>query len=207
MSTSIDYYFTSISPFAYMGHDKMMAIADAHGKTINFKPFDIFAVWEASGSVPPAERPPLRLRYRKLELQRVAVMRDVCMNPSPAHFPTNPAPADLCITALAFAGENPAEFSKAAGRACWEQNLDVADEKTLTDMLEECGHDSAKFLELSKSDEIAELRNTNTKAAMEADAIGAPAYVYDGEVFWGQDRLEYLEQMIASGRKAFSTDV
>lgn len=207
MSTSIDYYFTSISPFAYMGHDTLMEIAKTHGKTIHFKPFDIFAVWKASGSVPPAERPPLRLRYRKLELQRVSVMRNVCINPTPAHFPTNPAPADLCITALAFAGENPADFSKAVGRACWEQNLDVAEESLLAKLLEECGHDSSRFIELSRSDEISSLRDSNTTAAMQADAIGAPAYVYDTEVFWGQDRLEYLEQMIASGRKAFSTDV
>jgi len=63
------------------------------------------------------------------------------------------------------------------------------------------------ILALSKTDEIAAVREANTQEAIKADAIGAPAYVYQGEVFWGQDRLEYLEQMIASDRRAFSSDV
>jgi 2-hydroxychromene-2-carboxylate isomerase len=207
MSKTIDYYFTCISPFAYLGHGKLMEIAKAHDKTVHFKPFDIFGVWKESGAQPPAERAPVRQRYRMIEIQRVAVMRDVCMNPSPKHFPTNPAPADLCITALVHAGLDPAGFSHAVGRACWEQNLDVASHETLISLLEECGHDSKMIMELADSEEITELRNANTQAAISSDAIGAPAYVYDGEVFWGQDRLEYLEHMIASGRKAFSHDV
>lgn len=207
MSDTIDYYFTSISPFAYLGHKKMMEIAQANGKSVNFKPFDIFGVWKESGSLPPAERPPVRQRYRKIEIQRAALMRDTCLNPSPAFFPTNPAPADLCITALAHHNMDASAFSFAVGRAVWEQNLNVADDTVLISLLNECGHDGDAILATSKSDEIAAVRNSNTKEAIAADAIGAPAYVYDGEVFWGQDRLEYLEQMISSGRHAFSSDV
>lgn len=207
MSNSIDYYFTCISPFAYLGHQKLMEIAKAHGKTVHFKPFNIFDVWEVSGAAPPAERPAVRQRYRKIEIQRAAVMRDVCMNPSPEFFPTNPAPADLCICTLAHCGKNPAEFSREVGRAVWESNLQVADETVLISLLDACEFDGKAILELSKTDEIAAVREANTQEAIKADAIGAPAYVYKGEVFWGQDRLEYLEQMIASGRRAFSPDV
>ena len=207
MSTSIDYYFTCISPFAYLGHKKLMEIANTHGKTVQFKPFNIFDVWEISGATPPAERPAVRQRYRKIEIQRAAVMRDTCMNPSPEFFPTNPAPADLCICALAHLGKDPAKFSQEVGRAVWERNLQVADEKVLISLLDECGVDGEEVLALSKTDAITTLRNSNTQAAIQADAIGAPAYVYKGEVFWGQDRLEYLEQMIASDRRAFSSDV
>lgn len=207
MSNSIDYYFTCISPFAYLGHEKLMYIANAHGKTVNFKPFNIFGVWEVSGAAPPAERPAVRQRYRKIEIQRAAVMRDTCMNPSPQFFPTNPTPADLCICALVYAGKDPSKFSQEIGRAVWEQNLQVADEDVLISLLDACNFDGAAILALSKTDEIAALRETNTQEAIKADAIGAPAYVYKGEVFWGQDRLEYLEQMIASDRRAFSPDV
>lgn len=207
MSNSIDYYFTSISPFAYLGHKKLMDIAVTHGKTVNFKPFNIFGVWEVSGAAPPAERPPVRQRYRKIEIQRAAVMRDVCMNPSPEFFPTNPAPADLCISALAHSGADAAKFSQEVGRAVWERNQQVADEAVLVSILNECEHDGEAIFALSKSDQIAAIRESNTQEAIAADAIGAPAYVYNGEVFWGQDRLEYLEQMIASGRRAFSSNV
>lgn len=207
MSDTIDYYFTSISPFAYLGHKKLMEIANSHGKLINFKPFNIFGVWEISGAAPPAERPPVRQRYRKIEIQRAAIMRDSCMNPSPEFFPTNPAPADLCICALVHSGKDAARFSQEAGRAVWERNLQVADDDVLISLLDACGHNGGAILELSKSDKATALRDANTQAAIAADAIGAPAYVYDGEVFWGQDRLEYLDQMIASGRRAFSADV
>lgn len=204
MNNTIDYYFTCISPFAYLGHEKLMEIAKAHGKTVNFKPFDIFGVWKISGAQPPAERAPVRQRYRLIEIQRTAVMRNVCMNPSPKFFPNNPTPADLCIIALTQSNLDAAAFSLAVGRACWEQNLDVADEATLANLLEECGHDAKSIIEASHSEAITQIRMENTQAAIDADAIGAPAYVYDGEVFWGQDRLEYMEQMIASGRAAFT---
>ena len=207
MSQNIDYYFTCISPFAYLGHKKLVEIANMHDKSVNFKPFDIFGVWKISGAQPPAERAPVRQRYRKIEIQRAAIVRDTCMNPSPEFFPTNPAPADLCISALVHAGKDASQFSLAVGRGVWEQNLQVADEATLSLLLKECGHDADVIIELSKSDEVSALRDKNTQEAIAADAIGAPAYVYNGEVFWGQDRLEYLEQMIASGRQAFSSDV
>ena len=207
MSNSIDYYFTSISPFAYLGHKKMMEIAKTHGKTVHFKPFDIFGVWKQSGAHPPAERPPVRQRYRKIEIQRVAVMRDVFMNPSPQFFPTNPAAADLCICALSHSGKDASGFSQALGRAVWEQNLQVADENVLISLLDACGRDGKAIYELSKSEEVAGVRDANTQEAIAADVIGAPAYLYEDEVFWGQDRLEYLDQMIASGRQAFSSDV
>ncbi len=207
MSNSIDYYFTCISPFAYLGHKPMVEIAQRHGKTVNFKPFNIFDVWKGSGAQPPAERAPVRQRYRKVEIQRVAVLRDTCMNPSPEFFPTDPAPADLCICALAHNGSDASQFSLAVGRAVWEQNLNVADETVLASLLEQNGHDANDLLAFSKSDQIVAIRNTNTQEAIAADAIGAPAYVYAGEVFWGQDRLEYLDQMIISGRRAFSSDV
>ncbi len=207
MGTSIDYYFTCVSPFAYLGHKKMMQIAGTHGKSVNFKPFDIFGVWKQSGAQPPAERPPVRQRYRKIEIQRAAIMRDTCMNPSPEFFPTNPVAADLCITALTNDGKDASHFTLEVGRAVWERNLQVADETILSSLLSECGHDAEAIIELSKTDNIAQLREKNTQDAIAADAIGAPAYVYDGEVFWGQDRLEYLEQMITSGRPAFSSDV
>lgn len=207
MSDSIDYYFTCISPFAYMGHKKLMEIANAHGKTVNFKPFNIFGVWEVSGAAPPAERPAVRQRYRKIEIQRAAVMRDTCMNPSPKFFPTNPEAADLCICALTHTGKDASRFSQEVGRGVWEQNLQVADENVLISLLDACDFDGEAILALSKTDEIAAVREANTQEAIKADAIGAPAYVYQGEVFWGQDRLEYLEQMIASDRRAFSSDV
>ncbi|MEM9278163.1 MAG: 2-hydroxychromene-2-carboxylate isomerase [Pseudomonadota bacterium] len=203
----IDYYFTTISPFSYLGHKALMKIAQETGAGINFKPFNLFGVWDNSGAVPPGQRPPVRQRYRFLELQRVAVMRDTCLNLKPEHFPTDPSKADHCICALIKSGVDPADFCFEAGRAVWERNMQVADDSVLKQLLEECGHDADNVLALVDSPEVSDMREANTKSAIENDAVGAPAYVYQGEVFWGQDRLEYLEQMIVSGRNPFSADL
>lgn len=207
MADSIDYYFTSASPFAYMGHDLLLAIGDKHGKKINFKPFNIAKVWNESGSVPLGERSPVRQRYRLIELQRISRFRNVVLNTRPRFFPTDITLADLCICALVLDGENPASFARAVGEAIWKDEKQVADEETLLELLSATGHDGNPVLAAAQGAEAAALRDENTAAAIEHDAIGAPAYLYMGEVFWGQDRLEYLEEMISSGRDAFTSEV
>jgi len=204
MSNSIDYYFTAPSPFAYLGHKTLMSIAEKHDKTINFKPFNIMGVWENSGAQPPGQRPAVRQRYRLLDIKRASVIRDTCINAEPAHFPVNPAPADLVICALVMSGDAPSDFALAIGQAIWVEEKDIADDGTLLEVLSACGHDAQKILDLSRSDDAMAVREKNTQDAIASDAVGAPAYVYSGEVFWGQDRLEYLDQMITSGRPAFS---
>lgn len=203
MSNSIEYFFTSHSPFAYLGHRLLTEIAGQHGKTVHFRPFNIAGIWEKSGSVPLAERTPLRQRYRLIELQRFSAARNIRINLHPKYFPTDPTLADLTGCALSELGEDPSSFVLAIGKAVWEQDLQIADREVVAAILEDCGHDPSLVLPLAESETAESARKRNTEMAVGFDVIGAPAYVYDGEVFWGQDRLEHLGQMIDSGRAAF----
>ncbi|MCB1455838.1 MAG: 2-hydroxychromene-2-carboxylate isomerase [Nitratireductor sp.] len=204
MTGTIDYFFTSVSPFVYLGHRKLMEIVATHGASLAFRPFALGGVWENSGSVPLPQRSATRQRYRLVELQRIAEFRGETLNLHPAHFPVNPERADLCVIAIAQAGGNPADFLYETCKAVWARNLDISDEAVLADLLQATGHPAEKMLENSRSQAAVAARQDNTQAAIAADAIGAPAYVYKNEVFWGQDRLELLEAMISSGRPAFS---
>ncbi|MEM1366389.1 MAG: 2-hydroxychromene-2-carboxylate isomerase [Pseudomonadota bacterium] len=203
MSDTIDYYSFCLSPFTLFGHDALKAVADRHGKAINYKPMKLFSVWENSEAVPPAKRPPVRQRYRFIELQRIALQRGIEINLKPAFFPTDPTLADNAAVAIAAAGGNPHGFMAAIGRAVWCEDRNVADEAVVRDCLSATGHDADAVIAAANNPKSEAQRDQNTRDAVEADAIGAPAYVYQGEVFWGQDRVEMLDDMIASGRPPF----
>jgi 2-hydroxychromene-2-carboxylate isomerase len=207
MCDHIDYFFTSVSPFTWLGHQALLDIAGRHGKRVAYRPFNMMEVWEVSGAVPPARRSPTRQRYRLVELQRTARMRGLKLKPIPKTFPTDPAQADHCIVAITENGGDPGDFLFCVGEALWRDERQVADKEVLGELLRHCGHDPDRILALAAQDRIAEIRADNTRAAIAADVIGAPAYVYSGEVFWGQDRLDDLDEMIGSGRGAFSPQV
>jgi 2-hydroxychromene-2-carboxylate isomerase len=203
MADEIDYFFSVLSPWAYLGHRTLMEIADKHGRKVNFRPVTLSVVWQNSGSVPLGQRSAVRQRYRFVELQRYAELRGMTLSYKPAFFPANPDRAELSVIAIILAGGDPADFAFRCGEALWTQDRDIADEAVVAKLLEAAGHDAAAIIEASKGAEAAAARETNNQAAMAADAIGVPTYVYKGEPFWGQDRLDMLERMIASDRPAY----
>ena len=76
----------------------------------------------------------------------------------------------------------------------------MADEATVRAALIASGHDADAIIEAAGSQSVADERAANTQAAIDADAVGVPAYVLNGEVFWGQDRIEYLDQALKTKR-------
>lgn len=197
---AIDYYFYSASPFTYLGHDAILGVARKHGYQINFRPVNLFEIWAESGAVPPAQRPLVRQHMRLIELQRLALHRGLALNKQPKHFPVDATLADCTIIALLQTDADPCAYMSSVFAAVWVNELDVSDETTLSRLLEQSGHDAIKIIELAKSEEIAALRAENSRMAIAANAPGVPAYVLNGECFWGQDRIELLDEAIKSGR-------
>ncbi|MEM6499509.1 MAG: 2-hydroxychromene-2-carboxylate isomerase, partial [Pseudomonadota bacterium] len=191
MARSIDYYFAGSSPFTYLGHAAILDVAKRHGVNLNYKPVDPASVWKESGSVPLPQRTPTRQRYRFLELQRIAHMRDLPINLKPAFFPVDPTLADCCVIALKNQGKDPSSYMEQVFQGVWTQEKNIADEEVIFEFLSSSGVDTKEILETAKSPEVRALRFQYSNEAAEADAVGVPAFALDGEVFWGQDRIEF----------------
>ena len=199
----VDYYFFGGSPFVYLGHQALLALAARHDVELNYKPVNLMSLWAVSGAVPPAKRPPVRQRYRLLELQRFAELRELPINLAPKHFPVDVSLADQAVIALVEAGKDPAAYMQKVFAGVWAQDRDLSDSNVIAGLLKDCGFDAADILARAASPDVVAAREKNSEEAIAADAIGVPAYVLNGEVFWGQDRLELLEHALKTGRKPY----
>lgn len=204
MTRQIEYFFTSISPFSYLGHDAIVGVAAKHGATLNYRPVNLAGLWAESGAVPLPQRPVVRQKYRLVELQRCAAFRDLPITPKPAHFPVDAALADHTVIAIRQSGGDPAAYLGAVFRAIWAEEKNIGDEAVLAELLAASGFDPEDILRAAKAEETAAIRATNTEDAVSAGAVGVPAYVVDGETFWGQDRVELVDHMLTSGRAPIS---
>ncbi|WP_046655670.1 2-hydroxychromene-2-carboxylate isomerase [Lysobacter capsici] len=202
----IDYYFSLISPYAYLGHAPLLAAAREAGATLVYKPVRIFELFEANGGLPLGQRAPARQRYRLIELQRARQQRGVPLNLTPKFFPVDPSLADRCAIALDRQGRDPSAYMDAAFRAIWAHDRDLADRDTVAALLRDAGHDADATLATAESDEVAAIYRGNTRAAIAADLPGLPGYVLGGEPFWGQDRVEALREALLTGREPFTAD-
>lgn len=178
-----------------------MDVAARHGAMLHYKPVKLMGIWEISGAVPPPKRPPVRQRYRLVEIERVADFRGLDFNVKPAHFPVDATLADMTAIAIMQSGGDPCAYLGRVFAACWAKDMNIGDERVIEGLLDDAGFDGASMVAAAKADEIAAIRDRNTEAAIAADAVGVPAYVLDGEVFWGQDRVEHVDHALASGRK------
>lgn len=200
MSRTIDYYFSLVSPFAYLGHRAFLALAGKHEASVAFKPMTIPDVFKTSGALPLPQRPPSRQAYRLIELQRIADVRQLPLTLKPKHFPTDPSLANAATAAIVATGGDPDAFMFAVFQALWVHEQDISDEALVRSLLSANGHDASAMLAAAQSVAIQDQIAANTQAAIAAGAVGAPVYVLDGEPFWGQDRIEYLDHALTSGR-------
>jgi 2-hydroxychromene-2-carboxylate isomerase len=198
---SIDYYFSTLSIYAYLAGGRLEEIAARHGLEINYKPMDILGLFARTGGVPPAERHPSRQEYRAQEIRRQAKKRGMPVNIKPAFFPTNPAPSCYAIIAAQVAARGGGDGDVGALvqgvlRACFAQDQDIADDAVIAACLSDAGFDPG--LTTSGLLSGAETYARNTEEAVEAGVFGSPFYICeDDERFWGQDRLEDLDAHLA----------
>ncbi len=199
----IDYYFTLLSPWAYIGHDAFHEAMNRAGATVNYLPINLPQAFEASNTPLLGQRHKTRQDYRTLELQRWAIKRNLSFNFWPAHWPFAAATGDRMVIAIVRRGENPAAFVRQVLTGIWERQVNFAEEAALVDAANAAGEDGVALLAESADEAVGQIYEASTGKAIELGVFGVPAYFYDGEYFWGQDRIELLEDAVSSGRAGF----
>ena len=207
MPRQVDYYFSLSSPWAYIGHTAFCDVVATYGATVNHKPVVLVDLFSETGGLPLIKRHPVRQRYRMVELQRWRDKRGLKFHFQPKYIPLNARLADGVVIAAIEAGLDPDPFLRRAFPAIWEQELNLADPATVIRIADDAGFPGTKLVERSGSAEIEAAYEKNRQDAIAADVFGSPVYVLDGEVFWGQDRIELLADALKSGRKAYSSNV
>ncbi|MES2071477.1 MAG: 2-hydroxychromene-2-carboxylate isomerase [Pseudomonadota bacterium] len=196
MSKLCEYYFAPQSPWAYLGHQRFVALAKKYDVKIDAKPFDLGKVFGISGGLPLAKRAPQRQAYRLLEMQRWSEYLGVPMNLQPAFFPVAADPAARLIIAaqLAHGTDAAMNLTQAIMSAVWADQRNIADAATLAALALECELDGKALLKSSETASVQAEYDRFTSEASAANVFGAPWFVYQGENFWGQDRLDFLER-------------
>lgn len=193
---TIDYYFSVISPWTYFGDQRFQDLVKKHGLKARYHPMFSPELFPATGGTLFKDRAAPRKAYRLVELERWRDYLGIKINITPKHFPTPEAPASRLILAAQDAGENVGPLTHAILRAVWVEERDVNDAATLADIATACGLDASALLAKSEDAAYEKAYHDEIQAAIQKGVFGYPTYVYQDELFWGQDRLDFLARAL-----------
>ena len=198
MTKTIDYYFSVNSPWMYLGHARFVTIAKRAGAHVNVKPMDSARVFAASGGLPLPQRPRQRQLYRMAELKRWRAHLGIPINLEPKHFRVPTEMAARLIIAADLKDLNALALTGFLGKAVWEEERDISDPDTLKAIAAEHGRNAELLWEAAQAPETKAAYDAYTQEAIDRQVFGAPTYVYRDELFWGQDRLDFLERALTA---------
>lgn len=194
---TIDYYFWMNSDWAYLGADRLEALAARQQAVIRYLPVDLPDVYSRTGGVLLGQRSPERQAYGVAELARWCRKLGIHVNPQPAHMCPDAGLASRIVIAADLAGTPVPALYKAILKAQWVDEQDISDPAVLRGVLERLGLPADRLLTAAQAPAIDAAYRRNTDDAVKAGVFGSPSYVFRGEVFWGQDRLDMLEETLA----------
>ena len=194
----LEYFYSAHSAFAYLGSARLMQIAGAAGAPIIHKPVDLDPVVAAVGSTAFAQRPPAhRAYYFGREIERWGEHRGVeIMRGLPTHHRKDMTLPNGMLIAGIRQGRNVDRLAHAMLEAHWRDDADIADRETLAGLARAVGFAPEPLLEAAGSAEVLAALNANTKEAIARSVFGSPTYFVDGDMFYGQDRLEMVERAL-----------
>lgn len=201
MGLHIDYYVSLNSPWTHMGGARIEALAMANDATMRVHPVDFGTVFAGSGGLPLPRRSPQRQAYRLMELRRWRDLLNIPIKIEPKHFPADESrTAPTVIAVRETIGDQPAiKLAHRILKAVWQNELNPGDPAVLAVLIQDVGLDPDAVMKLGADPKWSDMRNRETQAALDRGVFGAPSYVIGDEIFWGQDRLEFVQRRLARG--------
>ena len=197
MSTAIDYFFTVVSPWSYLGDARLRQITERYDVNLTHKPVNTPTIFSRTGGLQLKERSDQRKAYRMQELKRWRDQLNIELTLEPRFFPTNDQLAARTIVATQRIGKDPSELVHGLMRACWVEDQDVAEASVVKSVLDAVGLESEMLLAHADNEDCRSEIEANTEEAISRNVFGVPAYVIGDELFWGQDRLDFVERLLS----------
>jgi len=188
------YFYSVASPWSYLGIKRLKEISKKYSAQIIEKPIDLVGkVFVATGGTPVPQRHISRQNYRLLELKRWGEFLNIKINQKPKFFPPKDPhlPALFCLASIDM-GIN-MDFSSKVLEHLWVKENDISNIDILKLIADDLKISFEELNKLATSDKIKKIYEANTQEAINMNIFGVPSYVYNNEIFWGQDRLELLE--------------
>jgi 2-hydroxychromene-2-carboxylate isomerase len=197
----IDYYVSLNSPWTHLGATRIETMAMANNATMRIYPVDFGAIFAKSGGLPLPQRSPQRQAYRLQELARWRDHLNIPIEIQPKFFPANEQLSSGCVIGVreTIGGQPAIKLAHRVLRALWQEERNPADPATMAALITDIGLDADSIMNLGGDPKWAERRLADTQAALDRNVFGAPSYVIGDDIFWGQDRLEFVQRRLARG--------
>jgi len=199
---NIEYYYGIPSPFSYLGSTKFQSIAKKYNTEIIEKPCDLVGgIFAKTGGIPVPQRSPQRQKYRLDEIKRWSEFLNIKINIKPKFFPPKDPHLPAKFTIAAGLLGSKVVFGHELLKQLWCEEKDISDEKNIESVSNYFKINFKELSELAKSEKVTKIYIDNTEEAIAKNVFGAPTYIFNNELFWGQDRLEFLERALKDAKK------
>ena len=192
MSSHIDFYFDIISPYSYIAHKKIQKIKEHQKVIFNYKPILLGGLHNLAGINAPAFNK-FKIKNMQSDCELVSKKNSISFKWN-LKFPINSLP--IMRGYLSVEDGQKEDYLNIFFDAYWKDNLDLSSEKEISKLLESLKIDSKIFFEKITQQSIKDTLKKFTNDAFEKEVFGAPTFIVNNKIFWGQDRLEYaLEEL------------
>ena len=190
------------SPWTFLGHKKVNEISNKNNCELDIMPVNYGEIFPVSGGLPVHKRPLQRQKYRLQELKRWSEFLKIKLNPEPKHFPSRSLlPSKVIISVKILNFENVNDIAYAIMEGLWIKELNIDDPKNLKKILTRFIKTADEVIDFSESKQVEKEMNEYTKEAIDLAVFGATTYIIDDQIYWGQDRLDFLERYIKRKNK------